>query len=309
MIGKKISGNTSIRLAVVHGQSKEVTQRNYYTDRRVLVRTIPILEGNVPVGAIYAEASIEEVYTQLGEINRIFLNGTMLAVVVSIILGVLVARTITKPITEMRKQAMIMARGDFSKKVNVYGQDEIGQLAITFNDMNDRLRLANQTTEEERRKLSSVLSNMSDGVIATDEQGKITLMNDPAIHIFGRTLHEAKGQPLVEILQIEDKVIDLQELEETGSLTIDFSDEDQLFLLKANFSIVQDEEGNFMGLITVISDVTEQEKVDRERREFVSNVSHELRTPLTTMRSYLEALTDGGAWEDKDLAPSSCNTK
>ncbi|MGP4039000.1 cell wall metabolism sensor histidine kinase WalK [Gracilibacillus sp. D59] len=303
MIGKKISGNNMISLALLHGQPYTDTRRNIYTQDRVFVRTLPIMDGDVAVGAIYSEASIEEVYDQLREINQIFLNGTILAVIVSIVLGILVARTITKPITEMRKQAMGMARGDFSKKVNVYGQDEIGQLATTFNDMNDRLKLANQTTEEERRKLSSVLSNMSDGVIATDERGKITLMNDPATHLIGMSLHEAKGQPIAEVLQIEDKLVDVNELEELGSLTVDFSDEEQLFLIKANFSIVQDEERNFMGLITVISDVTEQEKVDRERKEFVSNVSHELRTPLTTMRSYLEALTDGGAWEDKDLAP------
>ncbi|MGN8647627.1 cell wall metabolism sensor histidine kinase WalK [Gracilibacillus sp. HCP3S3_G5_1] len=303
MVGKKISGNSSIRLALLHGQPDEDTRRNKYSSDRVFVRTLPIMNGDVAVGAIYSEASIEEVYDQLQEINQIFLNGTILAVIVSIVLGILVARTITKPITEMRKQAMGMARGDFSKKVNVYGQDEIGQLAMTFNDMNDRLKLANQTTEEERRKLSSVLSNMSDGVIATDETGKITLMNDPATHLIGMSLHEAKGQPLAEVLQVEEKVIDVKELEEVGSLTIDFSEEDQLFLIKANFSIVEDEDGNFNGLITVISDVTEQEKVDRERKEFVSNVSHELRTPLTTMRSYLEALTDGGAWEDKELAP------
>lgn len=303
MIGKKISGNGSIRMAIVHGQPDDEVRRNSETTDRVLVRTIPIMDNGVPVGAIYSEASIEQVYSQLEQINRIFLNGTILAIIVSIILGILVARTITKPITEMRKQAMGMARGDFSKKVNVYGTDEIGQLAITFNDMNDRLKLANQTTEEERRKLSSVLSNMSDGVIATDEEGNITLMNHPATQLIGMTLHQAKGQPIVEVLQVEDKVIDAKELEEAGSLTIDFSDEEQLFLIKANFSIVQDEAGKFMGLITVISDVTEQEKVDRERKEFVSNVSHELRTPLTTMRSYLEALTEGGAMEDKELAP------
>ncbi|QGH36848.1 cell wall metabolism sensor histidine kinase WalK [Gracilibacillus salitolerans] len=304
MIGKKISGNSDIRLALVHGQAdKGDIRRKESTSDRVFVRTLPIMDGDVAVGAIYSEASVEEVYKQLQEINQIFLNGTILAIIVSIVLGVLVARTITKPITEMRKQAMGMARGDFSKKVNVYGQDEIGQLATTFNDMNDRLKLANQTTEEERRKLSSVLSNMSDGVIATDEKGNITLMNDPATHLIGVSLHEAKGEPIAEILQIEDKVIDVKELEELGSLTVDFSDDEQLFLIKANFSIVQDEEGHFMGLITVISDVTEQEKVDRERKEFVSNVSHELRTPLTTMRSYLEALADGGAWEDKELAP------
>ncbi|MDX8045414.1 cell wall metabolism sensor histidine kinase WalK [Gracilibacillus sp. S3-1-1] len=303
MIGKKISGNSSIRLALLHGQPDKDTRRNKESSDRVYVRTVPIMDGDVTVGAIYSEASIEGVYNQLQEINQIFLNGTLLAIIVSVILGVLVARTITKPITEMRRQAMVMARGDFSRKVNVYGQDEIGQLAMTFNDMNDRLKLANQSTEEERRKLSTILSKMSDGVIATDEEGNITVMNEPAQRLIGITLNDAKGLPLKEVLQVEDKVVDVKELEEIGSLTIDFSDDDQLFLIKANFTIVQDEEGNFNGLITVISDVTEQEKVDRERREFVSNVSHELRTPLTTMRSYLEALTDGGALEDKELAP------
>ncbi|WP_347835918.1 histidine kinase dimerization/phospho-acceptor domain-containing protein [Gracilibacillus sp. JCM 18860] len=170
----------------------------------------------------------------------------------------------------------------------------MGQLATTFNDMTDRLKLANQTTEEERRKLSSVLSNMSEGVIATDEKGRIVLMNDPAINLIDTSFSEAKGKPIADVLQIEEKVLDIKELEETNSLTIDFSDDDQLFLIRASFSVVQDEEENFNGLITVISDVTEQEKVERERREFVSNVSHELRTPLTTMRSYIEALTDGG---------------
>ncbi|UOQ49600.1 cell wall metabolism sensor histidine kinase WalK [Gracilibacillus caseinilyticus] len=303
LVGKKVSGNNSIRMALIHGLEDQDTKRLESSGERVYVRLIPIMNGESPVGTIYVEAKIEDIYDQLEEINKIFLNATILAIVVSIILGVLVARTITKPITEMRKQAMGMARGDFSRKVNVYGQDEIGQLATTFNDMNDRLRIANQTTEEERRKLSSVLSNMSDGVIATDEHGKITLMNDPANHLIGISLDDAKGLPIVEVLQIEDKVIDAKELDEAGSLTIDYSDEEQLFLVKANFSLVHDEENHFMGLITVISDVTEQEKIDRERKEFVSNVSHELRTPLTTMRSYLEALTDGGALEDEELAP------
>lgn len=85
-------------------------------------------------------------------------------------------------------------------------------------------------------------------------------------------------------------------------MVIDFSEADDIFLIRANFSTISDDEDDIIGFITVISDVTEQEKVEQERREFVSNVSHELRTPLTTMRSYMEALTDG-AWQDKSIAP------
>ncbi len=301
-IGKRVTGNIAINGALKFAEEEKEKFR--YSNDRMIAKTVPIMDNatNTPVGAVRVEASIEDVYDQLEEISKIFLSGTILTVVVSIILGILVARTITKPITEMRKQAMVIAKGDFSKKVNVYGVDEIGQLATTFNDMTDRLKLANQTTEEERRKLSSVLSNMSEGVIATDEKGRIVLMNDPAINLIDTSFSEAKGKPIADVLQIEEKVLDIKELEETNSLTIDFSDDDQLFLIRASFSVVQDEEENFNGLITVISDVTEQEKVERERREFVSNVSHELRTPLTTMRSYIEALTDG-AWKDKEIAP------
>ncbi|RCW64526.1 cell wall metabolism sensor histidine kinase WalK [Saliterribacillus persicus] len=301
-IGKRVSGENGITVALMYGEPEDEIMLNESTRDRMLVRTVPLMSGETPIGAVSIQASMEGVYEQVQKINRIFLNGTILAIIISIILGMFIARTITKPITEMRKQAIVMAEGDFSQKVNVYGSDEIGQLATTFNDMNDKLRQANLTTEEERRKLSSVLSNMSDGVIATDEHGHIVLMNEPAVNLIGLTFEQAKGRTLIEVLQLEDKVVDVRELEETGSVTIDFSDDEAFFLIKANFSVVQDEFEHFNGLITVISDVTEQEKVEQERREFVSNVSHELRTPLTTMRSYLEALTEG-AWKDESIAP------
>ena len=87
------------------------------------------------------------------------------------------------------------------------------------------------------------------------------------------------------------------------SIALDFSTEDQPYIIRVSFSVTQRETGFVNGLIVVLHDNTEQEKIDMERREFVSNVSHELRTPLTTMRSYLEALADG-AWKDEEIAPS-----
>lgn len=85
-------------------------------------------------------------------------------------------------------------------------------------------------------------------------------------------------------------------------MPLEIERDDELTVLRVNFSVIQREHGKIDGLIAVIYDVTEQEKMDQERREFVANVSHELRTPLTTMRGYLEALAEG-AWENKDIAP------
>ena len=302
IIGKR---TTDLRIQrSLAGNREENVLYNTENGHRTLVISTPIysLDNTEVKGSLYIESSIEAVYEQLSDINKIFANGTILAISVSALLGILVARTITKPITEMRRQAKIMATGDFSQKVNVYGPDEIGQLASTFNELNDQLQLATATTEGERRKLSSVLANMNDGVISTDRDGRIILMNNPAEELVRKTFEEASGEPLLEVLGIQDEVTNLEEVKDLNSVIIDFSEDDNQLLLKANFSVIQDEHGEMAGFLTVISDVTEQEKIERERREFVANVSHELRTPLTTMRSYIEALTDG-SWQDKEIAP------
>lgn len=300
-IGKKTTDEAVVKALSYNAPTKQ-TMINEKTHNRVFFRVEPIESSDEVVGAIYLEASLEDVYSQLDEINKIFLKGSILAIAVSAFLGILVARTITKPITEMRRQAKTVARGDFTQKVNVYGSDEIGSLAETFNDMNDQLRSSYATIEEERYKLSTVLSNMSDGVIATDASGSITLMNNAAGKLIGKNPADLQEDYLLDVLQLDKAEVNLTALPNNGSIVIDFSEEDKIFLVRANFSTIMDEEGEIIGFITVISDVTEQEKVEQERREFVTNVSHELRTPLTTMRSYVEALTDG-AWQDKNIAP------
>lgn len=302
IIGKKTTVDI-VQKALLYGTPIESILLNERTKIRTFVKVDPIYDGaEEVVGVIYLEASLEGVYNQLQKINQIFFQGSVLAITISAILGILVARAITKPIVEMRRQAQTMGKGDFSQKVNVYGTDEISHLADTFNDLNDRLKHSVATIEKEQQKLSSVLANMSEGVIATDKAGEITLMNEAAGKLLGRNPELALGESLLEFLQLADRVVDIIELSRTNSLVIDLSEQD-VFLVGANFSTILDEDNEVTGFITVLSDVTDQEKIEEERREFVSNVSHELRTPLTTMRSYLEALTEGGAWEDRELAP------
>ncbi|MBB6454449.1 two-component system sensor histidine kinase VicK [Salirhabdus euzebyi] len=305
VVGKLTNRPEIERMLIFGTEYKPAIVYNPRIGHRTLVKMVPIFvnQKKEVVGAIYLEASIEGVYDQLEEISSIFLNGTLLAISISALLGILVARTITKPISAMRKQAHVMAGGDFSKKVDVYGMDEIGQLAMSFNHLNDKLKQSYATTEGERRKLTSVLSNMNDGVIATDHNGSIILMNDPAKKIIGKTFEQIKGKSLLELLGITDQIETIEDVPQTGSIIIDYSDEEQHLLVKASFSVIQDENEMMNGFITVLSDVTEEEKIERERREFVANVSHELRTPLTSMRSYLEALADGETWKDPEIAP------
>ncbi|HAM1596181.1 TPA: cell wall metabolism sensor histidine kinase WalK [Listeria monocytogenes] len=271
-------------------------------NNRVWVNVSSIKNKGQVIGAIYLVADIESVYKQVDDITNIFITGTLIAMIITAVLGILLSRTITKPIIEMKRQAYAMARGNYSRKVKVYGVDEIGELADSFNTLTKRVQEAQAMTEGERRKLSSVLAYMTDGVIATDRRGKVILINTPAEKML-RVKHEsANGRSIIDVLDIGDtyQFEDLMEVD--GSLTMYRSTLDKPYVLRANFSVIQRETGFNNGVIAVLHDITDQEKVDQERRDFVSNVSHELRTPLTSMHSYLEALSDG-AWEDKEIAP------
>lgn len=279
-------------------------------NRRVWLLAKPIIDTTGPnsevIGAIYIESDIERVYKQLNEINSIFTVGTAMSLFITIILGILIARTITRPISDMRRQAQAMSKGNFSRKVRVYGSDEIGQLAIAFNHLTNRLQESQSTTEAERRKLASVLSNMTDGVIATDRKGRVILINDPALSQLHVTREVTLNRPIASVLGIDQDYSFEDLIHMKDSVNLNFSTPDTPYILRANFSVIQKETGFVNGLITVLHDITEQEKIDMERREFVANVSHELRTPLTTMNSYLEALADG-AWQDENIAPQFLN--
>ena len=301
------STNDLVRRSIIGETELEQTYVDEASEERIWVRTQPIIAaGGEVLGTLYVVAEIENVYDQMDDINSILAVGTAISLVITAILGILVAQTISRPIADMRRQAQAMAKGNFSRKVRVYSDDEIGQLARAFNHLTNRLQESQQSTESERRKLASVLSNMTDGVLSTDRRGRIILINDPALQLLNVSRETVINRPVTSVLGLEEEYTfeDLIDMKE--ALTLDFSSYEQSTLLRTTFSVIQKETGFVNGLIAVLHDNTEQEKIDMERREFVANVSHELRTPLTTMRSYLEALADG-AWQDPNLAPNFLN--
>ncbi|MGG0847348.1 cell wall metabolism sensor histidine kinase WalK [Peribacillus simplex] len=302
IVGKKTT-EVLIKNTLIYGKEDSDVFRDQKTGRRLWVLSTPIEANEEVIGAVYVIAEMENVFEQMDEINSIFMTGTAIALVITAILGILLARTITRPMSDMRKQALVMAKGNFSRKVRVYGDDEIGQLAVTFNNLTKKLQESQSSTEGERRKLSSVLANMTDGVISTDRRGRVNLINEPAAQLLNVSRETVMNQPIIEVLGLEEEYKFEDLLEERESVILDYSKKNRPFILRGNFSVIQKETGFVNGLITVLHDITEQEKIEGERREFVANVSHELRTPLTTMRSYLEALAEG-AWKDEEIAPS-----
>lgn len=264
---------------------------------RKMIIAKPIGSGTKVIGAVYIVASMEDLYETVNLINRIFISGTLIALALTAVLGVFLANTITNPIKEITQQVTRVAEGNFNQHVMVLSQDEIGQLGKTFNFMMDRLKEALALNEEEREKLSSILLNMSDGVIATDDSDHVILMNHRAAQMLQLKEGEYENRTLTDILGVP---VGYTAENKTQVKLYNTKDDDELSIRIA-FSTIRSRDKGVTGTIAVLQDVTEQEKLDVSRREFVANVSHELRTPLTTIKSYLEALDDG-ALEEPTLA-------
>ncbi|GGF94029.1 cell wall metabolism sensor histidine kinase WalK [Paenibacillus abyssi] len=252
------------------------------------------------VGAVYIVASMNELNETVNRVNQIFVSGMLIALGLTGVLGVLLAHTITNPIKVLTRQATAVAEGHFDRQVPVHGDDEIGQLSEAFNDMTNRLREALSANEEEKEKLASILANMSDGVVAADEHGVVMITNRRAREMLG--VKRGEGMQLTELLGLNERQIDelMRGLEHAIIIRKEALEVEDDEIMRVTFTPIHRRDKTTAGTIAVLQDVTEQEKLEQSRREFVANVSHELRTPLTTIKSYAEALDDG-AMQEKEL--------
>ncbi|CAL29358.1 cell wall metabolism sensor histidine kinase WalK [Staphylococcus carnosus] len=297
------ANDTSVQKALSLGQPNDHTMLKDYGKgkQRVWVYNLPVKSSKGVIGDIYIESDIDNVYDQLNNFNQIFIVGTAISLFITGLLGFFIARTITKPITDMRNQTVEMSKGNYTQRVKIYGNDEIGELALAFNNLSKRVQEAQANTESEKRRLDSVITHMSDGVIATDRRGRIRIVNDMALKMLGMAKEDVMGYNMLSVLDLEDEFA-LDEMQENNnSFLLDINEEEGI-IARVSFSTIVQDTGFVTGYIAVLHDVTEQQQNERDRREFVANVSHELRTPLTSMNSYLEALEEG-AWKDEEIAP------
>ena len=298
------------------GESTKQIQNNTDSNKRVWISVSPVKKDNEVVGVISLMADIESVYQEVNSISKIFIVGTILSILITTVIGFVASKTVTSSIEKMSSQVKKMALGNYGTVVGIDTDDEIGDLAKVFNQISKRIEEEQAVTETERRKLATIIESMMDGIITTDNNGRIILINTSAEDMLGGRNDEIFiGKDVLKILNITEYESIEEILEAEDSLLVNASKSDEELLLRAEISKIEKEDKEDLtqmsteleGYIIVLYDVTDQERQEKERREFVSTVSHELRTPLTTMNSYIEALEEG-VLEDKELAPQFIDT-
>ena len=274
--------------------SRDATR--YYTSVVPLIKS----QGNV-LGVVYIRASLSPVYKTINSVTLIYLLAALVTILIGLIVSIVISRAITRPIDEMKKQTIQIAYGDYSGRVQIHGKDELGQLGEAVNNLSVKVRESQESTESERRRLDSVLANMNDGVLATDRRGNVVTANSKALEFFNAASENVIGHPILQILGVAQKYSLRKLLVHPHKIQVNLSNRHQKLILNAHFSLIQRTSGFISGLVCVLHDVTEQQKIDEDRKRFVTDVSHELRTPLTGMHAYLETLL-AGAWKDRGVA-------
>lgn len=285
------------------GQRPKPTQLVFHTDAsdpsnrsQILVVTMPVALAADQPGAIVMYQALEDFNGTVAEVRKLIFVVGVLSFISTTVFAFFLSSRISYPLRKMKQTAHRIAEGDFHAAIPIITNDEIGELASSFNTMASRLDELVHELSREKEQLSSVLRSMVDGVIMIDAQGQIVVTNPPADQ-FLRDWEYEQNQETSPIFPLYQRV-----LENAQEVTEDIALQGRIW------SVVVAplyEKEQIRGAVAVLRDMTKERKLDKLRKDFVANVSHELRTPLSMLQGYSEAIVDGIAAtpeEHKELA-------
>ena len=285
-----------IEQAIATGSGTDL-RASHTTGDRTLYRAVRLNEQGTTSSPLYLRLGLPmtALEQELAKLKRNLTIAFGSAFLIAVGLSIWLARSLTKPLSDMATAARQLAAGDHSVRIQTRSRDEVGLLANTLNHMTDELRSKIEELSEDRAQLLAMLTSMVEGVMVLDYKGRILQVNPALERMFGVTRAETRGRQFTEVFGHPE----LNALVSTV-LATRTGQEDEIILtpsgrcLDVEASVAGGEQDNEACAVLVFHDITELRRLENIRKDFVANVSHELRTPLTSIKGYVEALLDGG---------------
>ncbi len=286
-------------IAAINGQSSFEAWREDVDSSEIVKKWFeyakPVFDNNGEVEyIIYARIDATDSIEALNSMVQTLTIALVLALTLTAMMSVLLSKTVTDPIIDLKNKAELLAKGELDQKAVIESRDEIGQLGESFNYMAKELKRFLHTISYEKNKVEVVLNNMQDGVIAFDENNNLLHANPVALDMLDTQYISYEEVKIV----LENNSIDVKNESNDLEKIVLYDDK----YLKTSISKFGTSEAS-IGTIIMLQDVTKSQKLDEIRKDFVANVSHEIRTPLTTIKTYAETLRSG-AMQDVEVAES-----
>lgn len=255
-------------------------------------------EGEI-IAVIRAALPLTKMEHALG---GVYLQITLAAVVIALMAGGIgwyITRRLSRPLEQMTLGARRFARGEFSQRISVPQTAELATLAVSLNKMARQLNDRIKAVAAQKSELEAILSSMLEGVIAVDQSGRIMRLNNAAAELLDIDMDQAFGRDLHVIVRNADFLeffAKTLESDETVEARVNFSRGEERYFQFHGTGLYDGDKRRY-GAVIVLNDMTQLQRLENIRRDFVANVSHELRTPITSIKGFIETLRDGGVDE------------
>ena len=294
------AGRPEVRQALA-GQIGSSVRHSATVDVDLCYLAVPAkLKGQPESGVILRLAMpLRQIGVAIAEVRWLILWASLFAAMFALLIAYFVSRAFTRRIRRIQSFATELANADYSGTLATESDDELGSVARSLRGMAEQFREMLRRLSDESARRQAILASMVEGVLAIDSDLRVTFCNESFLRAVRAREPLPEHLPLLEL--VRDPAL-LELLKEV--LAADQPARRRLTLMAAGGRAFEVQaaplkQGPRMGAIAILHDVTELERLERIRKDFVANVSHELRTPLASIRGYAETLVDG-ALEDPE---------
>lgn len=278
-----------IQQALVTGEGSS-TRFSESLGEEMVYAAQPVYDGDELLGFVRVALPASTIERRINNLVNTLFSAALIISVLAVLLAVVIAERTARPVRRLTAVAERMARGDLDARLFVTSRDEVGKLTRTFNNMGEQLRDKVSTLDQQRSRLATVLELMADGVLITDGDGRVQLINPAAADLLNTGEEAALGQTFAQVVRHYQLIEVWQRCQETGeeqTETVEVGQRD----LFVQIIVTPLREGR-QGSLVILQNLTPLRRLQVVRRDFISNISHELRTPLASLKALVETLRD-----------------